>query len=176
MRISARTQYALRAATELAAAPPGPVPAEKIAVSQNIPRRFLDNILLQLRRAGLIHSQRGPDGGYWLARPAEEITLADVIMVVEGNPEHSQHGGYPGVAGPLADVWSLLREHEETLLTEITLAHITKDALPDARPGHAQYDRMVKGTDHVGVDRPGPAVMLHDGDDMETPGSATTAR
>lgn len=130
MRISARTQYALRAVTELAAAPPGPVPAEKIAVAQNIPRRFLDNILLQLRRAGLINSQRGPDGGYWLARPPEEITLADVIVVVEGNPEHSPRADYPGVARPLADVWSALREHEETLLSEITFAHITKDALP----------------------------------------------
>ncbi|MEV8635484.1 Rrf2 family transcriptional regulator [Streptosporangium sp. NPDC051023] len=130
MRISARTQYALRAVTELAAAPPGPVPAEKIAVAQNIPRRFLDNILLQLRRAGIINSQRGPEGGYWLARPPEEITLADVIMVVEGNPEHSQRADYPGVARPLADVWSALREHEETLLSEITFAHIMKDALP----------------------------------------------
>ncbi|MFC5158192.1 RrF2 family transcriptional regulator, partial [Nonomuraea angiospora] len=73
MRISARTHYALRAAVALAAAPPGPVPAEKIASSQDIPRRFCDNILLQLRRAGLVRSQRGPDGGYWLARPAEEI-------------------------------------------------------------------------------------------------------
>ncbi|MEV7008485.1 Rrf2 family transcriptional regulator [Streptosporangium sp. NPDC051022] len=130
MRISARTQYALRAVAELAAAPPGPVPAEKIAVAQNIPRRFLDNILLQLRRAGIIHSQRGPEGGYWLARPAEKITLADVIVVVEGSPEHSERADYPGVAGPLADVWSALREYEKTLLSEITLAHITKNALP----------------------------------------------
>ncbi|MEU7000266.1 Rrf2 family transcriptional regulator [Nonomuraea sp. NPDC046570] len=124
MRISARTQYALRAVTELAAAPPGPVPAEKIATAQSIPRRFLDNILLQLRRAGLIHSQRGPEGGYWLARPAGEITLADVITIVEGHPEQAEHGGYPGVAQPLAEVWSMLREHEETLLTEITFAQI----------------------------------------------------
>lgn len=128
MRISARTQYALRAVTELAAAPPGPVPAEKIAVAQNIPRRFLDNILLQLRRAGLIHSLRGPEGGYWLARPPEQITLADVIVVIEGRPEYAEHGGYPGVAQPLAAVWSALREHEESLLTEITFAEIVKPA------------------------------------------------
>ncbi|GII95618.1 RrF2 family transcriptional regulator [Sinosporangium siamense] len=130
MRISARTQYALRAVAELAVAPPGPVPAERIASTQNIPRRFLDNILLQLRRAGLIHSQRGPEGGYWLARPADQITLADVIAVVEGAPEYGEHGGYPGVARPLADVWSALREHEETLLTEITLAHIAAGTVP----------------------------------------------
>ncbi|NUT44570.1 MAG: Rrf2 family transcriptional regulator [Thermoactinospora sp.] len=122
MRISARTQYALRAVTELAAAPPGPVPAEKIAVAQQIPRRFLDNILLQLRKAGIVHSLRGPDGGYWLARPASEITLADVIDLIEGRPEYQ--GDYPGVAQPLADVWSALREHETKLLTEVTFAQI----------------------------------------------------
>ncbi|GAA2300501.1 hypothetical protein GCM10010149_56970 [Nonomuraea roseoviolacea subsp. roseoviolacea] len=130
MRISARTQYALRAAAELAAAPPGPVPAERIAAAQGIPRKFLDNILLQLRRAGLLHSQRGPDGGYWLAYPKEQISLADIITVVEGVPEGGDHGGYPGVARPLADVWSALRDHEETLLSEITLAHVAEGTLP----------------------------------------------
>ncbi|QYC45936.1 HTH-type transcriptional regulator IscR [Nonomuraea coxensis DSM 45129] len=124
MRLSARTDYALRAVSELAAAPPGPVPAERIAAAQRIPRRFLDNILLQLRRAGLIHSMRGPEGGYWLARPAEEITLADVIVVIEGRPEFQGHGGYPGAAGPLAAVWAALREHEERLLAETTFAQI----------------------------------------------------
>ncbi|GII87990.1 Rrf2 family transcriptional regulator [Sphaerisporangium siamense] len=128
MRISARTQYALRAAAELAAAPPGPVPAERIAGSQDIPRRFLDNILLQLRRAGLIESQRGPDGGYWLARPASEITLADIIVVVEGVPSGGET--FPGVAGPLAEVWTALRAFENTTLTEITLAHIASGSLP----------------------------------------------
>ncbi|GAA3473020.1 RrF2 family transcriptional regulator [Nonomuraea roseola] len=128
MHLSARTQYALRALTELAAAPPGPVPAERIATMQGIPRKFLDNILLQLRRAGLIRSQRGPDGGYWLARPADEITLAEVILLIEGRHEH---GDYPGVAQPLAELWTALREHEERLLTEITFAQIvTSRATP----------------------------------------------
>ncbi|MBG0817969.1 Rrf2 family transcriptional regulator [Planomonospora sp. ID82291] len=134
MRTSARTQYALRAVAELAAAPPGPVPAERIAEAQSIPRRFLDNILLQLRRGGLLHSRRGSDGGYWLTRPAEEITLADVVTIVEGVPEGGDHGGYPGVAGPLADVWSVLRDHEERLLTEITLADITRGTVPGVLP------------------------------------------
>ncbi|WP_433220221.1 RrF2 family transcriptional regulator [Microtetraspora malaysiensis] len=128
MRLSARTQYALRAAVELAAAPPGPVPAERIATAQDIPRRFLDNILLQLRRAGLINSQRGPDGGYWLARPADQISLADIIVVVEGVSQESER--FPGVAGPLAGVWTALREYEHTTLTEITLAHIASGSLP----------------------------------------------
>ncbi|GII00114.1 RrF2 family transcriptional regulator [Planobispora takensis] len=135
MRISARTQYALRAAAELAAAQPGPLPAEKIAVAQGIPRRFLDSILLQLRRAGVLHSQRGPEGGYWLARPAEEISLAEIISIVEGVPEGGDHGGYPGVARPLADVWSALRDHEETMLAEITLAHVARGALPGSARG-----------------------------------------
>ncbi|WP_433351387.1 RrF2 family transcriptional regulator [Microtetraspora malaysiensis] len=128
MRLSARTQYALRAAVELAAAPPGPVPAERIATAQDIPRRFLDNILLQLRRAGLINSQRGPDGGYWLARPADQISLADIIVVVEGVSQEGER--FPGVAGPLAGVWTALREYEHTTLTEITLAHIASGSLP----------------------------------------------
>ena len=107
-----------------------PVPAEKIAVAQNIPRRFLDNILLQLRR-GRAHPQ--PAWPRWglLAGPARRRDHP-------GRRDHggrrqsgrSAHGGYPGVAGPLADVWSALRAHEETLLTEITLAHIAKDSLP----------------------------------------------
>ncbi|WP_084955531.1 RrF2 family transcriptional regulator [Thermoactinospora rubra] len=122
MRISARTQYALRAVSELAAAPPGPVHAEQIAATQGIPRRFLDNILLQLRRAGIVRSARGPEGGYWLAREPEKITLAEVIEIVEGRPDG--HAEFPGVAQPLADVWSALHEHEQRLLTEITFAQI----------------------------------------------------
>ncbi|MEV1176473.1 Rrf2 family transcriptional regulator [Nonomuraea sp. NPDC049784] len=82
MRISARTQYALGAMLALAVAD-GPVHAEWIAATQEIPRRFCDNNLLQLRRAGLIHSRRGPGGGYWLARPAKEIALADVVASSE---------------------------------------------------------------------------------------------
>ncbi|GLW25703.1 MULTISPECIES: RrF2 family transcriptional regulator [Microbispora] len=128
MRLSVRTQYALRAAAELAAAAPGPVPAERIASAQGIPRRFLDNILLQMRRAGLIHSQRGPEGGYWLARPATEITLADVVLIVEGAPQDNED--FHGVAGPLADVWTALRDHEQATLTEVTLAHIAAGSLP----------------------------------------------
>ncbi|MBG0830051.1 Rrf2 family transcriptional regulator [Planomonospora sp. ID67723] len=129
MRISARTQYALRAAVALAAAADKPMHAEEIAADQDIPRRFCDNILLQLRRAGLIRSQRGPEGGYWLARPAAEITLADIVEVTEGVPE--EIGQFPGVAGPLADVWAMMREHEHALLSEVTLAHIVASARSD---------------------------------------------
>ncbi|MEV5323726.1 Rrf2 family transcriptional regulator [Nonomuraea sp. NPDC052634] len=130
MRISARTQYALGAMLALATAD-RPVHAERIAASQEIPRRFCDNILLQLRRAGLLRSQRGPDGGYWLARPPGEIALADVIRVTEGAEQATRP--FPRAAAPLAAIWERLRSHENALLSEITLA-----------------DVVASGADHVG--------------------------
>ena len=84
MRISARADYAVRAAVELAAAGDGPTKGDALARAQDIPVKFLENILGDLRHAGLVRSQRGADGGYWLARPAGEITVADVIRAVEG--------------------------------------------------------------------------------------------
>ena len=91
MRLSARVDYALRAAAELASVADGadsgpsrPVTAEQIARSQDIPPKFLESILLQLRRGGIVHAQRGPEGGYWLARAAAEISLAEVIRVIDG--------------------------------------------------------------------------------------------
>jgi Rrf2 family protein len=110
------------------AAADGPVHAEWIAATQEIPRRFCDNILLQLRRAGLIHSQRGPDGGYWLARPAKEIALADIIRVTEGVEQATRP--FPKAAAPLAAIWAQLRSHENALLGEITLADIVDSAEP----------------------------------------------
>ncbi|MFG1946414.1 RrF2 family transcriptional regulator [Nonomuraea sp. NPDC048826] len=127
MRISARTQYALAAMLALAEAG-GPVHAEKVAESQEIPRRFCDNILLQLRRAGLLHSQRGPDGGYWLARPAAEISLADVIRVTEGVEQATRQ--FPRAAAPLDAIWACLRDHENTLLSEVTLADVMARSAP----------------------------------------------
>src|ERR1051325_8933257 len=85
MRVSAKTDYALRAAVELAAAREGAqVKGERLATSQSIPLRFLENILLQLRHAGIVESRRGAEGGYRLARPAAEISLADVIRAIDG--------------------------------------------------------------------------------------------
>ncbi|WP_188189721.1 RrF2 family transcriptional regulator [Nonomuraea sp. SYSU D8015] len=121
MRISARTQYALTAMLALAEAG-GPMHAESIAGSQEIPRRFCDNILLQLRRAGLVGSRRGPDGGYWLARPAAEIALADIIRVTEGIEPTGP--AFPKSAAPLAEIWAELRAHEDRLLSTVTLADV----------------------------------------------------
>ena len=94
MRISARADYAVRAAVVLAAAGDGPTKGEAIAQAQSIPLKFLENILGDLRHAGLVRSQRGADGGYWLGRPASEITVADIIRAVEG-PLASVRGGPP---------------------------------------------------------------------------------
>lgn len=125
MRISARTQYALRAMVALAAGQ-GLVHADKIAAEQDIPRRFCDNILLHLRRCGLLLSRRGPEGGYRLARPAAQITLAEVIRVTEGvEPPIAR---FTGAAAPLAEIWERLYDHENALLSEITLADVVGGA------------------------------------------------
>jgi Rrf2 family protein len=84
MRVSAKADYALRATIELAAADDGRVRGERIAQAQEIPLKFLENILGDLKHAGVVRSQRGAEGGYWLARPAEEITVADVVRAVDG--------------------------------------------------------------------------------------------
>ena len=112
MRVSAKVDYALRACAELAAAGEGPVKGDRLAQSQEIPLKFLENILGDLRHAGIVRSQRGVDGGYWLARPAEEITVAEVVRAVEGpianvrgvGPEQVE---YAGSAARLRDeVWN----------------------------------------------------------------------
>ena len=103
MRLSARADYALRAAVELAAADGGHITAEQLARAQHIPGKFLEAILTQLRRAGLVRSQRGPEGGFWLAKPASDIALADIIRAIDGQlvgvrGERPENIGYIGVA------------------------------------------------------------------------------
>jgi Rrf2 family protein len=129
VRVSAKVDYALRAMAELAAAPPEPVKGERLATAQSIPPRFLENILLELRHAGLVASQRGAEGGYRLARPAGEITVAEVIRAVEG-PIASVRGGspedasYQGPATALRDVWIELRAAMRGVLEQTTLADV----------------------------------------------------
>ena len=135
MRVSAKVDYALRAALELAAADEGPIKGERIAQAQEIPLKFLENILLELRHHGLVQSQRGADGGYWLARPAEEIKLADVIRAVEG-PLANVRGARPesvayvGPAARLQDVWIAMRANLRAVLEELTLADVASGELP----------------------------------------------
>src|SRR6201997_4007138 len=136
MRLSARADYALRAAVELAAAEGGHVTAEQLARSQHIPGKFLEAILTQLRRAGLVRSQRGPEGGFWLAKPAADIALADIIRAIDGQlvgvrGERPENIGYIGVAEPLQSVWIALRANERAVLETVTLADIVAGQLPD---------------------------------------------
>ena len=137
MRLSARVDYALRAAAELTVAGSHPVTAVQLAQAQEIPPKFLENILGQLRRSGLIRSQRGPDGEYWLARPAEQISLADIIRAIDGpllgvRGERPEHLGYAGAARSLQDVWIALRASERSILEQVSLAHIATGELPEA--------------------------------------------
>jgi Rrf2 family protein len=135
VRVSAKADYALRATIELAAAGDGPVKGERIAQAQEIPLKFLENILGDLRHAGIVRSQRGAEGGYWLARSAEEITVADVVRAVEGpianvrglGPESVE---YAGSAAPLRDVWIAVRANLRAVLEHVTLADIAQRELP----------------------------------------------
>jgi len=135
VHLTARADYALRATAEIAAAADGPTKAERIAQAQNIPLKFIENILSTLKHAGIVRSQRGVDGGYWLARPADEITLAEVIRAVEGplanirgeRPEATQ---YRGPAKPLREVWVAVRASLRTVLEGVTLADLVSGKLP----------------------------------------------
>src|SRR5690348_18327215 len=136
MRVSAKVDYALRAGAELAAASDGgPQKGDRIARAQKIPLKFLESILLDLKHAGLVQSQRGAEGGYWLARPAAEITLAEVIRAVEG-PLANVRGArpesvaYEGVAEPLRDVWIAVRASLRRVLESVTLADVAHGELP----------------------------------------------
>ena len=137
MRVSAKTDYALRAALELAAAAgEKPVKGERIATAQAIPLRFLENILMQLRHAGLVESRRGADGGYRLAKPPEAVTLADVIRAIDG-PLAGVSGVRPeslsfvGVAEPMRDVWIAVRASLRSVLEQVTLADVVAGGLPE---------------------------------------------
>lgn len=137
MRVTAKADYAVRAAVELAAAGEGPVKGEAIAEAQQIPIRFLENILAELRHAGLVRSQRGAVGGYWLAKPAAQITIADVIRAVEGplasvRSESPDELSYSGSAEALRDVWLALRVKIRSVLEAVTLADVAAGRLPRA--------------------------------------------
>jgi len=133
VRVSAKVDYALRACLELAASPPGPVKGERIATAQAIPPKFLENILLDLRQAGVVASRRGVEGGYWLARPAEEISVADVIRAVEGpiasvRGERPENVAYEGSAAALRETWLDLRAAMRGVLEETSLADLVARA------------------------------------------------
>jgi len=139
VRITAKADYAVRAAVELAAAEGSgrPVKGEQLARNQDIPQNFLENILTELRRAGIIRTRRGADGGYQLARPAADITVADVLRAVEGplaavqgvRPDQLE---YDGAAARLPEVWVALRSILRDVLEHVSVADIARGKLPMA--------------------------------------------
>ena len=136
MRVSAKADYAIRAAVELAAAGEGPLKGDRIAKAQGIPPNFLENILADLRNAGIVGSRRGAEGGYWLARPADEVSLADVFRAVDGplanvRGVRSDQLSYEGSAEALADVWVAVRASLRGVLEQVTLADVARGELPD---------------------------------------------
>lgn len=144
MRISAKADYAVRAAIELAVnGPERPTKGDNIARAQEIPLKFLENILADMRHAGLVTSRRGAEGGYRLARPAEEITVADIIRAVEG-PLASVRGGrpedvdYAGSAEPLQQVWIAVRASLRSVVERVTLADLATAKLPKDIQGLAK--------------------------------------
>lgn len=136
MHIPAKVDYGLRALLSLTVAGSAQT-AEALAEDQDLPPRFLGAILAELRRAGMVASQRGAEGGYRLAKPASEITAADVIRVLDGplaevrgyRPEATS---YEGSAEHLQEVWVAVRASLRQVLEQVTLADIASGKLPDA--------------------------------------------
>jgi Rrf2 family protein len=137
VRVSAKTDYAVRALLELAVAGDGPVKGERLAHAQEIPLKFLENILTDLRHAGIVRAQRGAEGGYWLARDPGEVTLGEVIRAVDGplasvRGEAPEDVDYDGAAQNLRVVWVALRASMRSVVDEVTLEDVVNDRLPAA--------------------------------------------
>jgi Rrf2 family protein len=135
VQISARAEYAVRAAVVLAAAHPRTLSAQTLATEQNLPRKFLETILADLRRAGLVRSTRGVDGGYTLARPPGQIAVAEVLRAADGplagvrglRPEET---AYDGAAVHLQELWVAVRAAVRRVLDEVSLAEVARGRLP----------------------------------------------
>lgn len=137
MHISAKADYAVRAAIHLASVSEGPTRSESIAAAQGIPSKFLEAIMTSLRTAHVVRSQRGPSGGYWLSRPADSITVADVIRAVDGplatvRGQRPELVSYEGSAEPLATVWLAVRSSLREVLEHVSLADLATGQLPAA--------------------------------------------
>ncbi|WP_305093532.1 Rrf2 family transcriptional regulator [Prescottella sp. R16] len=139
MHITARVDCAVRALVELAAASSESsdlVKADAVSAAQSLPYKFLESVFADLRRAGLVTSRRGPDGGFRLARPADDITIADVIRAVEGplasvRGERPEDVAYDGAAEPLQRVWIAVRVNLRAVLEGVTIAEVAAGALPE---------------------------------------------
>lgn len=164
MRISAKADYAVRAAVHLATAQDGrPIKGDAIATSQAIPLKFLENILADLRHAGLVRSQRGSEGGYWLIGDPASISVADVIRAVEG-PMASIRGQrpedvpYDGSAEALQQVWIAVRANLRAVLEATSLADVATGTLPEnVRELAAAPDAWASGAARAATAPPPPA-------------------
>ena len=135
MRISAKVDYAVRAAIELAAVGGEPIKGEAIAEAQDIPLKFLENILGELKHTGIVSSRRGAQGGYWLAKDADDVSLADIVRAVEGPLATVRGQGpesltYRGEAEPLQKVWIALRANIREVMEDTSLADVVAGKLP----------------------------------------------
>ncbi|HEV7585864.1 MAG TPA: Rrf2 family transcriptional regulator [Solirubrobacteraceae bacterium] len=136
MHVTAKADYAVRAIVELAgSSQDSPRKVDDVAQAQGIPVSFLENILTQLRSSGIVRSQRGPEGGYWLARPADELNLADIIRAVEGplvgvRGQRPEEIKYVGSAESLQQVWIALRANLRGVLEHVTVADVASGSLP----------------------------------------------
>jgi Rrf2 family protein len=135
MRVSARSDYALRAVAELASAGTGRLKRDVIANRQAIPLEFLESILLALKHAGIVQSQRGAGGGFWLARPPNEISLGDVIRAVDGpmsdvRGDRAEDTAYSGPAKRLQDIWIAVRASLREVLDGTTVEDLVTGKLP----------------------------------------------
>ncbi len=136
MRISAKADYAVRAALEMTqATEDAPIKGTRLAEAQGIPLQFLEHILLEMKHARLVRARRGARGGYWLARPPDEITVADVIRAVEGPLANIHEAApedlhYAGAAEKLRDVWVAVRYNLRAVLESVTLDQLAKGSLP----------------------------------------------
>jgi len=136
MHVTAKADYAVRAVVELAGSrQDSPRKVDEVAQAQSIPVSFLENILTQLRSAGIVRSQRGPEGGYWLAKPAEELNLAQIIRAVEGplvgvRGQRPEEVEYVGSAESLKQVWIALRANLRKVLEHVTVADVAAGKLP----------------------------------------------
>ena len=136
MRVTARVDYAVRALVQLASdASAEPVKAEQLATAQQIPLKFLLEILRQLKQHKLLVSRRGPEGGYTLAKPASQIAIADVIRAVEGplatvRDTSPASLAYVGPTEPLRTVWIAVRGSLRHVLEDVTLQDVLTGKLP----------------------------------------------
>jgi Rrf2 family protein len=145
MRVTAKVDYAVRAAVVLAGASErgvAPLKGEEIANAQQIPVKYLENILSELRQAGIVRSQRGADGGYWLAKPASEVSLAEIIRAVEGplanvRGERPEALEYPDGTGALQEVWIATRAALRSVLDLVTLDDVAQGRLPRSVKAYA---------------------------------------